>query len=152
MGRRTIFFTLLFTVVCVGSLVAASEYEETLCIPLGTLTLGPPEGVEPKRAAVDFPHSLHFEYSCMECHHMWEGDEEILSCSTSGCHDLVEAPDPSEQDERMLYYKAAYHKLCIGCHKEIKSRNRQVAQYNQSSDARIMPTGPTGCVQCHPKE
>ena len=153
--NRTVVLVLCFigVLICTTGMVVAEDGSEgELCIPLGVITLAPPEGVESKRSEVEFPHSLHFSINCQQCHHQWEGDEELNSCSAEGCHDLIEAPEKGDGDEPILYYKAAFHESCIGCHKEIKAQNAEIAKIFSSSDARIKPTGPTGCVQCHPKE
>lgn len=135
-----------------GQVIAWEGGEGELTIPLGVITLAPPESVEAKRSEVEFPHSLHFSVNCMECHHQWEGDEELNSCSTEGCHDLEQAPKKGDGDDPILYYKAAFHQMCIGCHKKIKTQNAKIAKIFQSADVRIKPAGPTGCVKCHPKE
>lgn len=131
--------------------------EEDLCIPMGELTLEPPDGVDQKRAPVDFPHSIHFEYACQECHHTWSGEAEIKNCSATECHDQLGTPKNPETGEpipemAIQYYKKAYHELCIGCHKEIKERNKELELSKEILDAPLMSTGPTGCVKCHPKE
>ena len=127
-----------------------------MCLPLGTITLQAPADVEAKRAPVEFPHSAHFDFSCKECHHMWEGDEPILSCQTSGCHDVVESPyvqgQKPDPEELKLYYKNAYHKSCIGCHKAINQNNKTLAATPGNIDANLLKSGPTSCNGCHPKE
>lgn len=131
---------------------AVSESEETMCVPLGVLTLDPPDTVDPKRSPVDFPHALHFNFACMECHHEWTPEEEpIQSCGTSGCHELDTPPEPDSGDDAILYYKNAYHDLCLGCHREIKALNNKVAMTMGGSESQMKSTGPTGCILCHPK-
>jgi hypothetical protein len=82
---------------------------------------------------------------------MWEGDAEGLSCTTSGCHDLVELPKKADPDEAILYYKNAYHELCITCHKKIKVKNQQLVRSGSILKDKLPPTGPTGCTECHPQ-
>ena len=131
---------------------AASNSEETMCIPLGVLSLEPPDTVEAKRSPVDFPHTLHFNLACMECHHQWTAEEEpIQSCGTSGCHELDAPPDPDSGDDAIMYYKNAFHDLCLGCHREIKALNKKVAMTLGGSEEQMQTTGPTGCILCHPK-
>jgi hypothetical protein len=131
---------------------ATSSNEETMCIPLGVLSLEPPDSVEAIRSPVAFPHALHFNFACMECHHQWTAEEEpIQSCGTSGCHELDVPPEPDSGDDAILYYKNAFHNLCIGCHREIKTLNKKVAMTMGSSEKQVKSTGPTGCIQCHPK-
>lgn len=141
------------------SVLTAPVYagEEELCIPLGTLSLEPPNGVDQKRASVEFPHSVHFDYACQKCHHTWSGDAEIMSCSTSDCHGELGTPENPETGEAdpalaIRYYKKAYHQLCIGCHKEIKEKNTELELSKEVLEQELAKTGPTGCVKCHPQE
>lgn len=131
--------------------------EEELCIPMGVLTLDPPEGIDQKRAYVEFPHSTHFDYACQKCHHTWAGEPEIKNCATSECHDQLSTPKISEaghpySEAAIQYYKKAYHQLCIGCHKEIKEKNMALELSRERLDHPIVMGGPTGCIKCHPKE
>ena len=138
--------------------IAAPGYaEEELCVPMGKLTLEPPSGVTQKRASVEFPHALHFGYACQQCHHTWKGESEIKSCTTSGCHDQLGTPENPETGnpdttKAVQYYKKAFHERCIGCHKEIKQKNEALELAEKKLDRPLMKTGPTGCIQCHPKE
>ena len=134
-----------------GLAVSSEMSEEKLCVPTGTITIHAPEGVEAKRAPVAFPHSAHFDYACKECHHNWEGDTDLNSCTASGCHELTERPDTTDPSEAILYFKKTFHKKCISCHAEIKRANK-AAGASASVSAKMMKTGPTGCKECHPKE
>jgi hypothetical protein len=131
--------------------------EEELCIPLGELTLSPPDEVDQKRSSVEFPHSVHFGYACQQCHHTWSGEAEVKGCSTLECHDQLSTPKNPETgatDPAMAikYYKKAYHQLCIGCHKEIKEKNKELELAKEVLEQDLAKTGPTGCIKCHPKE
>jgi len=137
--------------------LAGQDEDDTLCLPTGTIVIEAPGSVEPKRTPVDFPHSIHFNNNCKTCHHIWEGEPELLSCTTSDCHDLEKLPKKgtsqgTQEDLEILYYKKAYHTLCIGCHKEIKIKNKQLATSATTAQDQLMKAGPTGCVKCHPKE
>lgn len=130
----------------------ASDSEETMSVPMGVLTLEPPDSVEPKRSPVEFPHARHFNYACMDCHHQWSPEDgPIQSCGTSGCHELDTPPEPANGDDAILYYKNAYHNLCLGCHREIKAFNKKVATTMGGAEDQIRSNGPTGCILCHPK-
>jgi len=138
-------------------LVIAGEPEESMCIPMGTIVIEPPDQVEPKRTAVDFPHATHFDYTCKTCHHKWDGETPVLSCMTADCHDAATNPKKGEgsgvQSEIAVpYYKAAYHGTCIGCHKEIKQHNKSIEDSYRSATESILSSGPTSCIECHPKE
>ena len=140
-------------VIGIGSWGVAEEAEDTLCIPMGIITLEAPDGVEAQRAEVEFPHSTHFNFNCKECHHTWDGEAAILSCTTSGCHDITQIPEGGfKSGEAVQYYKSAFHDACIGCHKEIKVRNKELEKSMVSLKGELQRTGPTGCTECHPKE
>jgi predicted CxxxxCH...CXXCH cytochrome family protein len=133
--------------------VVADEAEDTLCIPMGTITLEAPAGVDAQRAEVEFPHSVHFDFNCKECHHTWDGETAILSCTASGCHDLTQVPEEGfKPGESVAYYKSAFHDACIGCHKSIKLRNKKLEKSMVSLEGELQRSGPTGCTGCHPKE
>ncbi len=156
---HTLLLTLILALAFGTALSIASESMETseMCIPMGQITLTAPEPVEAKRAPVEFNHSLHFEINCNRCHHMWEKDEAIIGCTTSGCHELTESPVKAggsefEGEPPILYYKNAFHSLCIGCHKEISASNKKLELSRGKLPDQLPATGPTGCIQCHPKE
>lgn len=146
----------LVIVFFLASAVVSGMADETICFPTGTVTLAPPDAVDQQRAEVDFPHAVHFDYTCKTCHHKWEGEEQIQSCMTSGCHDLAELPEaeegkPPAAELRTQYYKNAYHGLCIGCHKDIKSRNQALEKTYSTLKTPLQNSGPTGCIECHPR-
>jgi hypothetical protein len=138
-----------------GGAVWAAEVE--MCVPMGTITLEP-LSADNQRVAVQFPHAIHFGYSCQECHHTWDRESTITGCSTSGCHDLAEAPKgeggrPSKDAVlQARYFKNAYHSLCIGCHKAIAKENQKLQATRLPTDQKLAAGGPTGCIQCHPTE
>jgi hypothetical protein len=146
-----------------GSLMAVAEEKEAtidaIYVPVGRLALAPPVGVISKRSAVAFPHSRHFEYTCRTCHHKWDGKSQLQSCTASECHDKLSAPPPKKGikymdyvDESISYFKFAFHRQCIGCHKEIETRNEKLSRSLFVLNTSQQKTGPIGCVSCHPKE
>lgn len=156
-GFLCLCLTIMFIVVSI-TIVAGQETEDEMIVPMGIIVIGPPESVEPKRSPVEFPHSRHFaSVDCRTCHHTWQGTEIIKSCATSECHDVAVSPTKSEKgsvnpDLAIRYYKAAYHQMCIGCHKEIKIQNKQLeASFKELKETLTIP-GPTSCIVCHPKE
>lgn len=155
---RGVALCLLVVLVCGTSwVVGAEESEDALCIPLGEITLEPPESVEARRSPVAFPHALHFDYSCKTCHHMWENDDSLQGCMASGCHDLAESPRKAgggavDPREAVRYYKNAYHDACIGCHRQIEKENKKLAASGKVLSEQLPRTGPTGCHGCHPRE
>lgn len=130
--------------------VSATAAEETLCVPLGTIVIEAPEGVEAQRSPVDFPHGRHFGFACTECHHKWAGTTEDIGCATSGCHDLTVAAGPDSDTPPHRYFKNAYHDSCIGCHKARKIQNKKAERANAIKTVQLA-TGPTSCVFCHPR-
>ena len=148
---------LVVLILGVAGTISGQEAEDEMVVPLGTIVLGAPEGVEQKRAAVDFPHARHFDFQCQTCHHKWEGTEQIKGCMTSGCHDVLVSPTKSKQsrsdkDLAIRYFKKAYHEQCIGCHKIMKLKNRKIEMSGKKLDGPLTSPGPTGCVECHPRE
>jgi hypothetical protein len=130
---------------------------EDMCIPMGSILLEPPSEVDPTRSPVEFPHSRHFTFSCQTCHHDWKGETQIEGCMTSGCHDLEKSPKKNAKtaNEPVVsaarYYKTAFHNLCRGCHQEIKNKNKKLESRLDIAKPELMKTGPTGCIECHPK-
>jgi hypothetical protein len=153
-----IFFVLGISLGIADEGKEASEQEmEYMRVPMGVIVLQPDESIEPKKSPVEFNHSLHFTYDCKACHHKWEGDTQISTCSTSECHDLLKSPKKPTKylqytEEGIKYYKYAYHQKCVGCHKEIKVERKKKEMSYQSLDSKLPTPGPTGCVECHPKE
>jgi hypothetical protein len=138
--------------------VVGQETEDEMVVPMGTIEIGPPDSVEPTKSSVSFPHSRHFaSVDCRTCHHKWQGTEVITGCATTDCHDITVSPtktgkSASNPDLAIRYYKTGYHKLCIGCHKEIRMQNKQLEiSYKELKETLTVP-GPTGCIGCHPKE
>lgn len=129
----------------------------TICIPMGNLTIKAPESVTPLRTPVDFPHSRHFSQSCMKCHHTWDGNSPVKTCTTSGCHDQVDVPkNPLKEGmftkEAMKYYKYAYHNQCRECHRNLKNQKKRFTDSTSTTaDTSFPESVPTGCVECHPK-
>lgn len=88
-----------------------------------------------KKAAVEFPHKVHYEaFECTTCHHTQEGltadsDMEVETCGS--CHASPEAAETPACSE-MSMKKNPFHINCVGCHKE-------------------QAAGPTKCDECHPK-
>ncbi|NNF97814.1 MAG: cytochrome c3 family protein [Desulfobacteraceae bacterium] len=139
-----------------GTAVGIAGGSDEMCVPMGDISLVAPID-EPKRSEVNFPHTAHFDLSCKQCHHTWDGVDPISGCMASGCHDLSESPGKSEDKAlkglpEIRYYKKAYHQQCIGCHQDIKSKNAALERSNLMLEEPLPSAGPTGCVECHPKE
>ena len=115
-------------------IVSGQGEDGEMCIPMGSILLEPPESVEAKRPPVNFPHATHFGFQCQTCHHAWEVDVPVVSCTTSDCHDGVISPTKAKregtgedlQELAVSYYKSAFHKMCISCHKEMKIQNKKL--------------------------
>ena len=76
---------------------------------------------------------------------------------TSGCHDLPSLPKKADSNKidpelAVRYYKTAYHKSCIPCHKEIKAANKKLEMSGVTLSEKLAPAGPVTCSGCHPKE
>ncbi len=136
--------------------VSGQNQEEDMLVPMGVITLEAPDGVEIKRAPVEFKHGLHLVRGCKECHHTWKGDGQIKTCATSECHNLIKSPGKSKKylsytKESILYFKYAYHKMCISCHKDIRMKNTALEMSSKVVKDKLQRAGPLGCVPCHPK-
>ncbi len=152
---------LIMVVAAVGLIGGVKAFSgaaapEDMCVPMGKITLKAPDGVQSKRSAVEFPHAQHFDIACITCHHTWGRTEPIAGCMTSGCHDLAEVAKPKPGQPRdegtdITYFKAAYHKLCINCHKETKVKNLALQKALTASGKPLPKSGPTSCSECHPK-
>ena len=151
-------FCLILALIFGNAMVVSGESEgEAMSVPLGIISLEPPESVEAKKPLVEFPHATHFDFKCQTCHHKWEKQSPIVSCGTSDCHDIAEAPKKSEnlKDYEKLaarYYKTAYHKLCITCHKDMKRQNQKLELSGRVLKENLPNVGPTGCKECHVAE
>ena len=148
--------TLLVVVIVflAGSAAVSGDRLDAITVPVGTLVLNPPSGIVAVRSPVEFPHSLHFIYACNECHHKWNGLTPVKNCMAAGCHEALDPPKRSEKAlaydlEAMPYFKYAYHKRCIGCHKEIRAGNLASEQSIMGTGGRVSNSGPVGCVGCH---
>ena len=130
-------------------LVQAEKDPEQLLLPTGTMTLmAPPDAErEPQLSPVVFPHSLHFAYSCKDCHHEWDGKSEVQSCAAAGCHENLWAAPPGTTpvgEKRIKSLAGAYHQTCRDCH-----RNELKAQ--KAAGMKRFYTGPIDCEGCHPE-
>lgn len=128
--------------------VYAGETMDAIYLPVGTLTVSAPRGVIPQRAPVTFPHSQHFDYTCKDCHHTWNGKEPVKGCAASGCHDQLSSKTPGGEK---LYFKTAYHRSCLGCHTARKQKRVEMEQRSLILSSPLPKTGPTGCNACHPR-
>jgi hypothetical protein len=164
MKRLYVFILGLVTMVlCVNGQSISGEKRKMICAPLGTMLLKPPPTVEAQRPPVKFSHTEHLLlYSCKSCHHTWEGEARISNCTASGCHG-TKKPEKKERrmgrtwldfsPEEIKYYKNAYHRQCIVCHKEIKLRNIALMEQAQGEKKpELGQRGPTKCNQCHVDE
>lgn len=149
--------SILVCLLCMGGIVTGEDAAEEMCIPMGTIWLEPPDTIEDPRSAVEFPHSVHFSYTCVTCHHKWDNESAIKGCMTTGCHDLFEAPSKTkaagtQKELAMRYFKNAYHEMCINCHKEILASNKKLEASYRTLDEPLPNSGPVSCIQCHPRD
>jgi len=151
-------FCLILALIFGNAMVVTGESEDgDMIVPMRTLTIKPPESVEKPKPSVEFPHTVHFDFNCQYCHHKWDKETPIAGCTTSGCHDITEAPSRAEriQNEDNVadrYYKTAFHKRCITCHKDMKAQNKKMELSGRMLTENLPSTGPTGCKDCHVPE
>lgn len=129
-------FVMTTMTLCV--LVLASAFAWASVEPPADIKLAPPEGMKASKTLVDFSHARHgaAKIECETCHHTWDGESEVLSCSASGCHD-----QPGKRGDNSFY--RAFHSRksetsCVGCHKIVKKKDRK------------SPV-PISCKSCHPR-
>jgi len=143
----------LLGIIWGSTVIAADE----MCVPMEDIPLESLTA-DAKRSEVLFPHATHFSQACQQCHHTWSLTEPVVGCTTSGCHDLEAKPlddngRPSKDNVMNIrYYKNAYHTLCIGCHKDIKAKNKSLEASMKALGKPLPAAGPTGCNECHPQE
>jgi hypothetical protein len=137
--RKLILLTIIVLSALAAFLVFANEAPKGPAIP-ENITI---DYCIDTKAAVEFTHKAHFEYStCVDCHHTSEGltienfaDMEVATCAS--CHvapEKAETPICSEKSTK----KNPYHINCITCHKAHKKEHADT-------------TAPTKCTGCHPK-
>lgn len=144
----------LVTMQLMGSTpIAAQDTLDAIYLPVGTLTIAAPRGVEAKRSPVLFPHSTHFDYTCKSCHHTWDGMGSIQGCMAAGCHDQSRTVKESqrEQSDKIRNFKEAYHRACLGCHRALQMERKERETAVSLLRAPLPKAGPTGCVVCHPR-
>lgn len=96
------------------------------------------------RPVVQFSHTVHLDdyaIECSQCHHVyqggenvWQDDDPVKKCQE--CHN-----DPTTKNElrlpaKTLNLKWAFHRNCIGCHREYNKENNVEA-------------APVKCQNCH---
>ncbi len=75
---------------------------------------------------VEFNHSTHAAYKCVDCHHLVDGKESYAKCATSGCHDVLDKKDKSVRS----YYKIMHDRkskdvpTCVSCHLEVAGKDK----------------------------
>ncbi|NWH05232.1 cytochrome c3 family protein [Desulfobacter latus] len=146
--KRLFLIALPWFVFVLTGVALAEDTEATFELPVGTMTLQAPQDTEYKAtlSPVTFPHSLHFSYSCQECHHTWDGNSPIKSCGTSGCHENFWAPKPGQadvSDNNIKSMVGAFHQVCRDCH-------RNEADQQKAAGSKNIVTGPVACTGCHP--
>jgi hypothetical protein len=124
----------------------------TFPIPLSDITFEAPEGSEPTKSSVNFPHAVHFSFSCQSCHHTWDGSSPVKNCTTSGCHDQLEASEKTRNinaPENKQYFMAAFHKGCIKYHRNLQKKGKRLERTSAMGSNPVPKSGPIGCNECH---
>ena len=144
---------LLLMLISVAPQASDKETMDALFLPVGTLTLAAPRGVEMRRSPVAFPHSIHFDYTCKSCHHAWDGHSPVMGCAASGCHDRAIPVKEAKSDiPPIRFFKEAYHTSCLGCHRRLLQQRHHMVTSGAVMKKPLPNTGPTGCIQCHPRD
>lgn len=104
----------------------------------------PADGLQIKgsKKTVVFNHSTHKDVDCATgCHHKVKGEENFQKCSTSGCHDDLEAKEGEKSLRKVIHAKKdTKTPTCLSCHTKIAEE-----QPDKKKDL-------TGCKnsKCHP--
>ena len=118
LGVLSVLFVVIL--VCI-TLAYTTDIPETITLDILSKRYGP----------VEFSHSYHAEIAgdCASCHHH---SPEGTTPACGECHEpiIVYHYDPTKKGGPDLGLKGAYHRQCLGCHKEMES-------------------GPIGCTDCH---
>ena len=144
----TVLFVLAYFLGSILPTAQAQDIVDAIYVPVGTLTLSAPRGVMPERAPVRFPHSLHFDLNCKQCHHNWDAIQPIKGCASQGCHDQIFSKKKATEKPG---FKSAYHQNCIGCHKALNRERIKMEKVRFTPSKTLPKSGPTGCIDCHPK-
>lgn len=138
--------SMLLSLICAALLcLVAAPILSAADAPKDDLVVSAPEGMKTKekdgqpgklQKSVPFPHSKHAAVECAKCHHTMAKDGVAKKCTTSGCHDSLEAKGKDNAKDIKLV-ENAFHNQCIECHKDMKKENK--------------PTGPSACGKCHTK-
>jgi hypothetical protein len=154
MMKQYLFFAYSLAIILTtgSSIIFAQENLDTLNLPTGDMTLAAPAHSQTKMSPVAFPHSTHFQFSCKSCHHEWDGENPVESCSSAGCHEKLWASPPGTTplgEKKVKSLTGAYHKVCRECHRnELKNLTSQ-GMSRQKAMERF--TAPLECSECHPK-
>ena len=105
----------------------------TLAYPQDTPEIITLDSLSNRYGPVEFSHGEHADMvgDCASCHHHSEGG---TTPSCQECHEPLSIYHyEGALRQTGLGLKGAYHRQCMGCHKEMES-------------------GPVGCTDCHDRE
>jgi len=105
----------------------------TLAYPRNTPEIIMIDILSKRYGPVAFSHRSHAEMvgDCASCHHH---SKKGSTPACGECHELISVYHyTGAQGETRIGLKGAYHRQCLGCHKE-------------------MGSGPVGCTDCHKKK
>ena len=75
------------------------------------------------------------------------------SAAVSGTASPIKAGGGKVDEDLVInYFKTAYHKMCIGCHREMKAENQRLEKSGRVLKSKLPNVGPTSCNGCHVKE
>lgn len=123
MKRLGVLSVLFVTILLCITLAYPTDIPETITLDILSKRYGP----------VEFSHRYHAEMAgdCVSCHHH---SEKGSTPACGECHEPITVYHyKGSERETGIGLKGAYHRQCLGCHKEMES-------------------GPVGCTDCHEKE
>ena len=123
MKKLGVLSVLFMTILLCITLAYPTDIPETITLDILSKRYGP----------VEFSHRYHAEMAddCASCHHH---SEKGATPACGECHEpIIVYHYKGSERETGIGLKGAYHRQCLGCHKEMES-------------------GPVGCTDCHEKE
>ena len=75
-----------------------------------------PVEIQGLRRSVLFPHDVHQDSACVDCHHEVEGRETYEKCASAGCHDNLESKESPALRGIIHTKKGLKRDSCAMCH------------------------------------
>jgi len=92
-----------------------------------------PKDLKPGVAFTHLKHSVDYKLSCTECHHKYEGGQNVWKegdkvHKCDECHDMV------KEEGKQYKLKNAFHHNCQDCHKELEKAGKAAGPTKKCND------------------